>query len=222
MTRINIGCGQTPTAGWNNYDNSLSIRLAKHGWLVSLLGKFGLIAHQQRQFVSYARKSNISFADATRRIPEPTNSAEAVYTSHMVEHLDLTEVRNFLGEALRVLAPGGMIRIAVPDISVHINEYLETKDANLFIEQTLMTCEKPKSLIEKIKFVMVGPRHHHWMYDGCSLCKLLADVGFDDPRAVAAGETTLPNPGSLDLSERARESVYVEATKPGVYQAKAA
>ena len=85
-----------------------------------------------------------------------------------------------------------------------------------------MTCAKPKSLIEKIKFVLVGPRHHHWMYDGNSMCKLLSDVGFDHAQVVAAGETTLPNPGSLDLTERARESVYVEAGKPVVGQAKAA
>ena len=28
MKRINIGCGSSPTAGWNNFDNSLSVRLA--------------------------------------------------------------------------------------------------------------------------------------------------------------------------------------------------
>ena len=26
--RVNIGCGQTPTEGWNNYDNSLAVRLS--------------------------------------------------------------------------------------------------------------------------------------------------------------------------------------------------
>ena len=27
--KINIGCGDTPTKGWSNYDNSWSVRLAK-------------------------------------------------------------------------------------------------------------------------------------------------------------------------------------------------
>ena len=27
--KINIGCGDTPTKGWRNYDNSWSVRLAK-------------------------------------------------------------------------------------------------------------------------------------------------------------------------------------------------
>jgi predicted SAM-dependent methyltransferase len=47
------------------------------------------------------------------------NSASTIYASHVYEHLDYRkEVEQALKEAHRVLAPGGKIMIAVPDLDV--------------------------------------------------------------------------------------------------------
>jgi predicted SAM-dependent methyltransferase len=35
----------------------------------------------------------------------------------MIEHLDRREARSFLAEARRVLRPGGVLRLAAPDLS---------------------------------------------------------------------------------------------------------
>jgi Holliday junction resolvase len=51
------------------------------------------------------------------------------------------------------------------------------------------------------------------MYDGKSLAKLLESNGFKNIRILASGETSIEDPGPLDLKERADESVYVEAVK---------
>jgi hypothetical protein len=53
------------------------------------------------------------------------------------------------------------------------------------------------------------------MYDGHSLCRLLNKHGFVNAAVISPGETRIPNPGALDLYERASESVYVEAEAPG-------
>jgi predicted SAM-dependent methyltransferase len=45
-------------------------------------------------------------------------AAEAVYASHVYEHLSNREVGVALRESQRVLAPGGTIMIAVPDLDV--------------------------------------------------------------------------------------------------------
>ena len=50
------------------------------------------------------------------------------------------------------------------------------------------------------------------MYDGRSLTKLVESVGFIDVTLPPAGETRIPEPGPLDLFERADESVYLEAS----------
>jgi len=42
----------------------------------------------------------------------------------------------------------------------------------------------------------------------------LLELGYEAPAAVLAGETSIRDPGALDLSEREEESLYVEARKP--------
>jgi hypothetical protein len=68
--------------------------------------------------------------------------------------------------------------------------------------------------VERLRLPLVGTRHHQWMYDGASLCRLLQKHGFVNTAVMPGGQTTIPNYEPLDLWERAAESVYVEAQKP--------
>jgi len=212
VVRINIGCGQTPTAGWTNYDNSPSVKLASRPALAGLLGRFRLLVPAQREFIAMAQQQGIRYADAVRHIPHPDRSVDVVYTSHMVEHLDRDEVTRFLREVRRVLVPGGIIRIAVPDLRFHVDRYLDKADADLFVEGVRLGRMRPKGLKQRVAGAVIGDREHHWMYDGPSMCKLLASAGFAGARVVPSGSTTIPNPGALDLAERSPESVFVEAS----------
>ena len=106
---------------------------------------------------------------------------------------------------------GATIRIAVPNISFHIENYLNSEDADRFIEATHLTRKRPKSIASKIKYLITGDRNHQWMYDGKSLCKLLLSAGFEEPVVMAEGHTNIVNPGALNLRERSPESVFVEA-----------
>lgn len=212
--RVNIGSGQTPTPGWLNYDNSLSIRLAKYPDVVSLLSILGLLNDGQISFISFAHNHDIRWADATKHIPLPDNSVEVLYTSHMVEHLSREEVKLFLREGLRVLQPRGIIRIAFPDIKKMIDQYITSGDADSFVEKTCMSRNKPKTIVDKLKYLIVGDRGHLWMYDCCSMGKFLSEIGYREPRKLEPGLTTIPNPGKLNLFERAEESAYIEAYKP--------
>lgn len=51
-----------------------------------------------------------------RTLDYPDNSQDEVYASHVLEHLPATEVPAALAEWVRVLKPGGTLRIAVPDV----------------------------------------------------------------------------------------------------------
>jgi predicted SAM-dependent methyltransferase len=215
MKRINIGCGQTPTEGWTNFDNSFSLRLSKIPLLPSILHRLGFLESTQYSFVKFARGNRIEYGDATKGLPLKQGACEVIYSSHMLEHLDRNEADKFLTEAYRVLCPNGIIRIAVPDIKKKITRYNNnTDDADDFVESTHMCVARPITLSQKLRLLLVGTRHHQWMYDGNSLSRLLLKHGFVEVKVIPGGKTRIPKPGALNLQERSSESVYVEAYKP--------
>ncbi len=211
MIRVNLGCGGSPTAGWINCDNSLSVLLAKIPGLPSLSRRLGLVDDRQYRYMSLLRHRDVRWADATRKLPLRDGSVDVLYTSHMLEHMTREQSKRFLDEVKRVLRSNGVVRIAVPDIYKIVSRYLEHRDADEFVESTLLVHPAPHSWIGRARFLLVGHRGHKWMYDGPSLQRLLVSEGFRDPTILSAGSTLIPNPGALDLREREAESVYVEA-----------
>jgi hypothetical protein len=212
--KVNVGCGLSPTPGWLNFDNSLSVRVARWPVVPALLARTGLLAENSAVLTEMARCGNVRFANAAVRIPCADGSVTAVYSSHMIEHLDRGEARAFLAEVRRVLTPGGVVRIAAPDLSLLAREYGAAGDADKFVAGTHMGLNRPAGLRGWVRWTMVGPRHHLWMYDGESLTRLLRQTGFTEAAVMPPGSTMIAEPGELDLSERAAESVYVEAVRP--------
>ncbi len=212
--RVNVGCGQTPTPGWRNFDNSFSLWLAKLPLLPGLLHRVRLLGGKQYAFVRFARENRIQYGNAVKGLPLPDESCDVLYSSHMVEHLDPSGAEQFLKAAFRLLRPGGTIRISVPDIRKHVDHYIKTGDADAFMAATRLCVPQPRTFRKRIHAVLVGPRHHQWMYDGASMSRLMERHGFVDVEVMDAGATKIPQPGQLNLSERIEQSVYVEAKKP--------
>ena len=69
--------------------------------------------------------------DLRQGIPLPDNSCEAVYHSHVLEHLRRPEALQFLRDCYRVLKPGGILRVAIPDLERICSVYLEKLKAAL-------------------------------------------------------------------------------------------
>lgn len=56
-------------------------------------------------------------------IPFEDNTFEAVYHSHVLKHFPKAKAGKFIQECYRVLQPGGVIRVAVPDLSRIVAHY---------------------------------------------------------------------------------------------------
>ena len=63
--------------------------------------------------------------DVVRGIPFPDQHFDVVYHSHMIEHLRRSDVPGFLRECHRALKPGGIMRVATPDLERLCAVYLE-------------------------------------------------------------------------------------------------
>lgn len=213
-TQINIGCGSTPTAGWLNFDNSFTVRLARFPSFLRLLYHLKLASEASLNSAPVIIQRKIVWAEATKRLPLADESVAVVYSSHMLEHLDREGASLFLAEVRRVLAPNGIIRLAVPDLRRRVLHYLEYGDADKFMESLNMRPHNLRTFPNKVRMLIVGDRDHRWMYDAKSLCKLLDANGFCEAVEVPPGVTRIENPGELNLRERAEESIYVEARRP--------
>jgi hypothetical protein len=62
--------------------------------------------------------------DLRNGLPFPAASFEACYHSHVLEHMTPAQGRSLIAECHRVLAPGGILRVVVPDLEGIAREYL--------------------------------------------------------------------------------------------------
>jgi predicted SAM-dependent methyltransferase len=63
--------------------------------------------------------------DVDNGIPYPEHSFDVVYHSHVLEHFKKQRAQQFVGECYRVLKPGGIIRVVVPDLEQIAQIYLQ-------------------------------------------------------------------------------------------------
>jgi predicted SAM-dependent methyltransferase len=62
---------------------------------------------------------------SVERLPLRDACASLVYASHILEHFDRKSYRRVLAEWLRILEPGGVLRLAVPDFAACAALYYE-------------------------------------------------------------------------------------------------
>jgi SAM-dependent methyltransferase len=113
LLRLNLGCGLCTHPNWINLDGSWNARLAKHPVLRKTLSTVGILS-ADKAGIPWNR--DIFCHDIRKPLPFPNGSAEAVYASHVLEHLYREQGLQLIQEAFGVLASGGIVRIVIPDM----------------------------------------------------------------------------------------------------------
>ncbi|OGR40274.1 MAG: hypothetical protein A2051_07695 [Desulfovibrionales bacterium GWA2_65_9] len=73
----------------------------------------------------HAQVPGVLVHDLRLGIPSADESFDCVYSAHMLEHLPRHNAGAFLADCLRVLTPGGILRLVVPDLEAVARQYLE-------------------------------------------------------------------------------------------------
>lgn len=204
--KLNLGCGDHILPGWTNVDYALGARVMKLPLFPRLNRRWKLLRTDW--------SSEIVVHDLRRRFPWADDSVDAIYSSHTLEHLTRAEGRRFLGECYRVLSPGGIIRIVVPDLRRFVADYdTGLRPADRFIEDLGITYPSGRGILFHLLAPLVA-FPHRCMYDEPTLLAAMADTGF----AVAPRkpfESDLAPIGLVELPQRTRTAVIVEGKKAG-------
>jgi len=109
--------------------------------------------------IDFAPKSKaIKQGDILKGLPYKDNTFEIVYSSHFVEHISRKDILDFLIECKRVLKPGGLIRLVLPDFEKIAREYIKNIEQGelLFSEFNIIEmidqCVRTESGGEMIKW----------------------------------------------------------------------
>ena len=112
MLKVNLACGNTFVCG----DNWLNVDYSSFN-------------------------SSVLQANILSRLPINNNSAELVYSSHFLEHIPRDKVDYFLLECWRILKPGGVLRLVVPDLENLCRTYLYHRDQAEHIKADFVVLE---------------------------------------------------------------------------------
>lgn len=79
----------------------------------------------------YSNSEHVIAHNLLNGIPFSAVEFDVVYHSHVLEHFSKEDGKKFLAECFRVLKPGGIIRIAVPDLEQIVKNYLNSLEGAL-------------------------------------------------------------------------------------------
>ena len=204
IRHLQYGCGFTAPPGWRHFDKSPTLKLER----LPIVGSF--VRKNDRRF-----PSNVEWGDIVTGLPVPNAHFDGVYCSNVLEHLSLADSRIALRNTFRLLAPGGIFRLVLPDLEHLVRRYLDDPSPNAV--HTLMRdsglgregVRRPVRLAD-LAIDLFGNTRHLWMYDFKALEAALLDAGFQGIRRASRGDCEDPQFLAVEESDRWKNPLRVE------------
>ena len=152
--------------------------------------------------------------DSRRSVPIGDGAARGIRVEQFVEHLEAQEeLPAFLADCRRALAPGGVLRIIVPDAERYLQAYCRGDLLGFWdLEVPNPFPDDLPTRMDIINHVFHQWHEHRWAYDFETLEHRLHAAGFT--RVDRAGYNSSRDPKlGQDRDVHAPYSLYVEATK---------
>src|ERR1700738_1041377 len=161
--RLNLGSGARAVPGWINIDRSPNILLDRLPGVKKCLHRAGILGDSH--MATWSRE--IVRHDIRRRLPYPDGCAEAIYSSHTLEHIYLLEARKVVQECARLLRPGRLLRLALPDSELLAREFVAAADSGdpnsgFFFNQRLYAYPEDRPRGSQRLVELFGAHVHRW------------------------------------------------------------
>ncbi len=172
----------------------------------------------------YPRRIGVAYCDATASYPFEDDAFDYIFTEHMIEHVPYSGARILVRECLRVLKPGGKLRISTPDLDrILALRFPTTGLEKEYVKFALS--EIPEVVDGQISFFInqfVRAWGHTFIYDHGTLFGLMRSAGFADVTQRRPGESDDPELVGLERHGEVFpnpefnfiESMVLEGTKP--------
>lgn len=191
---LNLGCGPVQPAGWINIDGSFRARLASRlSPLDRMLVRLGVLPPTE-----FGPQTHI--ANLFRPLPYATSSVAAIYAGEVWEHFEYTDAARLTAECLRVLAPGGVLRVCVPDGQVFWGQYLRLIDAGDLPALKAHVALFFREICTKPTLGSYG-HFHKWQFDEPQLVDLFVTAGFREVGRRGYHDSRIPNIADVERSD---------------------
>jgi SAM-dependent methyltransferase len=206
---LQYGCGLCAPEQWLNFDASPTLRFER----LPIIGK--IYSRNIHRF-----PENVRYGDVTRGLPLADGSCRGVYCSHVLEHLSLQDFDRSIAETFRILAPGGIFRLVVPDLEDAAREYLaavrhgDGTANSSFMRMTSLGIERRS--MNPISWLsgLIGNSRHLWMWDYASLAAKLAEHEFEQVRRASFNDCEDPAFRAVEDRGRFERACALQARKP--------
>jgi len=210
-----MGCGQTFLEGWINCDGSLSAHLSKLPQaLLQLARAGGLVDQRNFSFIQFLRTHDVVPVDVLKAWPFSSESIDLIYTSHMIDCFSEKQIQRFFRECLRVLKPGGALRLAGLDVEREVQNYLQDHDCRRLVGMISAPRGEDLEFGSRFMNLFVPSKHYLAHHDAASISAMLRAAGFMAITKLPPGHSGILGIEPVNLYQRHGESMYIEARKP--------
>lgn len=139
-----------------------------------------------------------------------------VYCSHVLEHLPRGDLPATLRNTARMLRPGGVFRLVVPDLEWRARRYVAAiergaADADCLFQSCRLGTERAERSFSAMIRDRFSRNAHCWMYDFAAMAALLQGAGFTAVRRCSLADSRDPMFAAVEQQDR-----FFDSGEPGL------
>lgn len=206
---VQYGCGLSSPKEWINFDSSPTLRIQKNFILGPIFKAFSPLVFPE----------NILYGDIVKGLKIKEESCDGLYCSHVLEHLAYYDLLIALKNSYKILKPGGIFRMVLPDLEFLCKKYVsDLKEAKTdasfsFMSDSLLGVEKRNTSFVSFLKSFYGNSKHLWMWDFYSLESALSKTGFQGIRKCSFNDCIDNTFNFVEDKQRFINCLAIEAIK---------